>query len=83
MVGFDIVSNHSSWDLEAIAQHVATEPKGLSSYVQTGYCQKNSKLVNFITMSEQRSGSTWFKEMLNGHPCLFMYVFVSSTAHLF
>eukprot|EP00621_Florenciella_sp_RCC1693_P001898 CAMPEP_0182529992 /NCGR_PEP_ID=MMETSP1323-20130603/5585_1 /TAXON_ID=236787 /ORGANISM="Florenciella parvula, Strain RCC1693" /LENGTH=247 /DNA_ID=CAMNT_0024739251 /DNA_START=66 /DNA_END=809 /DNA_ORIENTATION=- len=24
-------------------------------------------------MSEQRSGSTWFKEMLNGHPCMFMY----------
>lgn len=71
--GFAVVSDETSWNLEEIASFVAAERPGLRSYVRDGHCYSPTPSTPFITMSEQRSGSTWFKEMLNGHPCIFMY----------
>lgn len=71
--GFALISDDTTWDLEQIASFVAAEPRWLKSYVRDGHCYSEMPSAPFITMSEQRSGSTWFKEMLNGHPCIFMY----------
>ena len=46
--------------------------KLLYSYERSKRCNATEPLY-FIVVSEQRSGSTWLKEMLNGHPCVFMY----------
>jgi len=64
---------NTEWDVDKIVSLVEQEPEGLASYMHRGYCPQIPSPIIFITMSEQRSGSTWFKEMLNGHPCLFMY----------
>ena len=71
--GFAVINDDTSWNVEEIANFVAAERPGLKSYVRDGHCYSAIPSTPYITMSEQRSGSTWFKEMLNGHPCLFMY----------